>query len=128
MTKQGGRLLRVDRYDNLKAGTGKLQPWEKARLVKITKNQTALGRLQDINQERGALYSSKKRRLADSTKKRSADSALKDWMLHGKQAGVEYDSQSPKKRRDQIKAIKALRFLGVEYESPDDGDIYVKSN
>lgn len=128
MTPKGGRLLRVDRYANLKAGTGKLQPWEKARLVKITKNRSALGALQGRFEERGTLYSAKKRSLAASTKKREGDSALKDWLLHGKQAGVEYDSQSKAKRRDQIRAVKALKFLGVESLDSDDGDIYVKPN
>jgi hypothetical protein len=128
MTRQGGKLLRADRYANLREGTGKLQPWEKARLVKITKNRTALDALQEKGEDRGTLYSPKKRPLAASTKKREMDSALKDWMLHGKQAGVDYHSQSKAKQRDQIKAVKALKFLGVESLDADDGDVYVKPN
>lgn len=128
MTKRGGRLLRVDRYDNLKGGTANLQPWEKARLVKITKNRSGLGALQKKFEERGTLYSPKKRPLADSTKKREGGAALKDWLLHGKAAGVPYDSQSKRKQREQIKAVKALKFLGVESLDSDDGDVYVKSN
>lgn len=120
--------MRPERLANIERGTAKLQPWEKTRLIQITKNRNALSRLQESSEERGPLYSSRKRKLATSTKKRAVDKALKDWMLHGKQAGIDYQSQSVRKKKQQQKAIHALKFLGVDFDLSDAPDVYVNKN
>jgi len=49
--------------------------------------------------------------------------ALRDWLITGKEKGTIYKDQDKQIREQQLKAIKALRYFGVE---PSDGHYYVR--
>lgn len=103
--------MRPERLENIKAGRGKLQPWEAERIRILQTNQSALGRL------------AKQEGEISKPAKRHRGKALKDWVLMGKEKETPYDTQAPNLKRKQQRAIKALYFLGVE---PDQGHYYVK--
>jgi hypothetical protein len=105
------RLMRPERLQNIKAGTAKLQPWEAERIKQLQVNQSALGRLAKTEGD------------LSKPQQRQRGKALKDWVTKGKEKETPYDTQNPKQKRKQQRAIKALYFLGVE---PDQGHYYVR--
>lgn len=115
---EGKRLPSRERLANIEEGTGRLSPSEKARLNQLYRNRNALSRLQESGQE-NAYYDAYKREYTKSTKDRRIAHAMKSWMLHGKQPGVDYRMQYPGDKKKQQKAIKALIYLGIDIHSDD---------
>lgn len=122
MTGGNNRLMRPERLENLKAGRGKLQPWEKERLSLISRNAPAIGALKERREDQ-PLYSSRKKQLATQTKDRAVGHALKDWLLRGKDKETVYDTQDRKSKSRQARAIRALHFLGID---PTEKHYYVR--
>lgn len=116
---EGKRLPSKQRLANLKAGTGRLSPSEKARLNKIVRNAPALSRLQESGEERGLLHNKRRRAYSRQYKDRAIAHALKAWMLNGKEPGRDYKTQHPSQKKRQQKAIRALVFLGVDLHNDD---------
>lgn len=108
LTPEGKRIIRPERMQNLLAGRGRLSESEAQQIENATRNASSLKAL-------------KKR--GESQRDFKANRALRDWLSTGKQKGVEYKSQSTETKEQQLKAIKALRFLGVD---PSDGTFYVR--
>jgi hypothetical protein len=113
--------MRPERLANLKAGRGKLQPWERERITLVQRNAGSLSRLKEINEEKGVLYSARKKPLSGGYAERLRNKALRTWVIRGKEKDMPYDMQPRKQQIQQHKAIKALYFLGVE---PDQGKAY----
>jgi len=98
------RLMRPERLENLKAGRGKLQPWESERLTQIQKNSDSLARLKELREDE----------LTTKPKKGLQNRSLRTWLVKGKRGDVPYDMQPRKTQRKQHSAIRALYFLGAE--------------
>lgn len=107
LTPEGKRIIRPERLRNLAAGSGRLSEAERNQLANVTRNSNSLAAL-------------KKRGSGQEFK---VNRALRDWLNNGKQKGVDFKDQEASERESQLKAIKALRFLGVD---PSDGTFYVR--
>lgn len=105
LTKEGARLVRPERLANLEAGRGRLSAADKAALDKAWSNRVAITNLG----KRGDKLGHKDYRT---------NRAIRTWMLHGKG-----ENQKRRKDKDELDAIKALRFLGID---PDDGLYYLR--
>jgi hypothetical protein len=110
MTGGNQRLMRPERASNLAAGSGKLRPWERERLAVISRNSAAIKAL-------------KGKREVSSGKEYQVNRALRNWVVRGKDKDTDYGAQSPSKKRSQQKAIKALKFLGID---PTEKHYYVR--
>lgn len=97
------RIVSNRRLANLSSGKGKLTPEETAQLARINRNVADLNRLKSKGAKKGQ-------------KDYQTNRALRTWVQHGKQKGGE-------KTPEQLRAIRALRFLGVDVDS---GKYYVK--
>ena len=97
------RIVSNRRLGNLSSGTGKLSPEESARLAQINRNVADINRLKGKGQKQGQ-------------RDYQTNRALRTWLQRGKEKG---EGKSP----DQLRAIRALRFLGVDVDS---GKYYVK--
>lgn len=108
LTPEGNRILRPERMSNLLAGRGRLSEAEAQQIENATRNASSLKALK----ARG-----------ESKREFKVNRALRDWLNNGKPKGVDYKSQDTDEKERQLKAIKALRFLGVD---PSDGTFYVR--
>lgn len=111
LTNEGARLVRPTRLANLQAGTGRLSETEKKALDKAWSNRVAIQNLG----KRGDKLGNKDFRT---------NRAIRNWLLHGKDSVTPRRKRmSDKERADELKAIKALRYLGID---PDDGLYYLR--
>lgn len=110
LTGENKRLVRPERMENLRTGRGRLSESELARLELVSRNANALSALK----KRG----SGKREF-------KVNRSLRDWVTTGKRKDVDYRAQDQPEREDQLRAIKALRYLGVD---PSSGTFYVKKD
>lgn len=108
LTPEGNRIIRPERMRNLLAGRGRLSESEAQQIENATRNASSLTAL-------------KKR--GEGKREFKVNRALRDWLSTGKAKGVDYKSQSTDEKERQLKAIKALRFLGID---PSDGTFYVR--
>ena len=113
------RLMRPERLDALASGRGKLKPWEAERLALVSRNAGSIGALIERNEERGPLYSARRKELSSKTKERMRNKALRTWLVRGKEKDIPYNAQGMKTRRSQQKAIHALIFLGYDPTSSE---------
>lgn len=97
------RIVSNRRLENLSSGKGRLTQEESSRLAQINRNVADLNRLKTKGAKKGQ-------------KDFQTNRALRSWIQHGKQKD---GGKSP----DQLRAIRALRFLGVDVDS---GKYYVK--
>ena len=97
------RIVSNRRLGNLSSGKGKLTAEESAQLARINRNAADINRLKAKGHKKGQ-------------KDYQTNRALRTWVQHGKQKGGE-------KTPEQLRAIRALRFLGVDVDS---GKYYVK--
>lgn len=102
------RLMRPERFNNLTSGRGRISAAERERLALIQTNAPLLEKL-----------SAK----GEGKQKSKVNRALRDWITLGKGKGVSYKDQSEDEKREQQRAIRALRFLGVD---PSEGTYYVR--
>lgn len=109
LTGEGQRLMRPERLENLSTGKGKISDEEMARLQTIHTNSAAVKNL--LRKGAGKKRPYRTRR------------AVRDWLYNGKDKGVDYQSQDTETKEAQLKAIRALRFLGVD---PSEGTYYVR--
>jgi hypothetical protein len=116
LSGSGKRIMRPERLENLKAGRGKLQPWEAERLRLVQANQGKLGKLKEYRED-DTFYGSRKNKLSKQTKDREVSRALRAVVVRGKKTNIPYEMQPETERRKQQKAIRALHFL-----IPDFGD------
>ncbi len=91
------------RLANLLGGSGRLTEAEAERISFLRKNSQ---QIQSLN----------KRGRKEGRKDYQVNRAIRTWVDHGK-------GKDEAKTPEQIRAIKSLRFLGVD---PDDGIFYVK--
>lgn len=105
MGKEGARIMRPERLANLAAGRGKLTAPEREQLARIQTNRAAISNLTKRGDKRG-IKSSRTNR------------AVRTWLLHGKER-----DQKRRKDDEELRAIRALRMLGVEV---DEGHFYLK--
>lgn len=119
------RLMRPERLDALASGRGKLKPWEAERLALVSRNAQSIGALQERYEERGPLYSARRKELSPRTKERIGNKALRTWLVRGKEKDIPYQSQGLKTRRSQQKAISALFTLGYD-STGNDAHFYVR--
>lgn len=97
------RLVSRSRYANLAAGRGKLTDQEAERIALLRTNSRQIQALTKRGEKEGR-------------KSYQVNRAIRSWIEHGKLVG---GSKSP----DQLRAIRSLRFLGVDV---DEGTFYVK--
>lgn len=98
-SKKAPRILSNLRVQRLTGGSGKLSEEESVRLDQLSKNARAVQQLKARGDKRG---------LRDFRVNR----AIRDWLAHGKLKG------SPNRPNDEsVKAIKALRYLGVDIDA-----------
>lgn len=97
------RLVSRRRFENLAGGRGKLTDQEAERLRVLRANSRQIQALS-------------KRGDKEGRKPYQVNRAIRSWIEHGKLVG---GSKSP----DQLRAIRSLRFLGVDV---DEGTFYVK--
>ena len=105
LSKEGARIMRPDRIANLAAGRGKLTDAEREQLQRVDRNKVAIGNLT-------------KRGEKQDLQTYRTNRAIRTWLLHGKERDVKR-----RKDEDELRAIKALRLLGVDVE---DGTFYLK--
>lgn len=108
ITSPDSRLIRPDRLSNLREGRGKLSTSEREALGLVSTNSVAVENL--------ARKNSGKRPY-------KVNRAIRNWLLNGKEKGVDYKEQEADIRERQLNAIKALRFLGID---PSEGTYYVR--
>ena len=116
------RLMRPERLENLRAGRGKLQPWERERLQLASKNLPAIESLKDKQGGREVL-GKRGKEVSQREKDRRENRAIRTWLLRGKEKGVQYDTQKTRDKDRQQRAIHALFYLGVD--PVRDKDYYV---
>lgn len=104
------RLMRPERLANLKAGKAKLKPWEVERLQQIQRNSAALKGL-------------KGKKEVPKSKEYQVNRALRTWLVRGKEKDIPYETQGRGTKARQQKAIKALRYLGID---PSEKHYYVR--
>lgn len=102
------RLMRPERLENLESGKGRLSDAEAARLQEVRTNRQSI---RNLARKTGGKQPFKDRH------------AIRTWVRKGKSKGVEFKDQNIEKRHEQLAAIRALRFLGID---PSDGTYYVK--
>jgi hypothetical protein len=110
MTGGNKRLMRPERMGNLTGGRGTLKPWERERLALISRNSQALQNL-------------KTKREVPSSQEYKVNRAVRTWLVRGKERDIPYESQGPKTRGKQQKAIRALKYLGID---PTEKHYYVR--
>lgn len=110
LTSESKRLMPPERIANLRAGTGKLSDAERDRLRLVSENANQIRAL-------------KSRAESHDKIEWKINRAIRDWVNNGKERGIPYDMQSKDEKEQQLKAIKALRFFGVD---PQDKTFYVK--
>lgn len=108
LTPESNRLMRPERLNNLLAGRGKLSEREARQIETISRNSNNLSALKT----RGA-----------GKREFKVNRAMRDWLNNGKPKGIAYKDQDTAEKERQLKAIKALRFLGID---PSDGTFYVR--
>ena len=110
LSQTGGtkRTMRPERLGNLTAGRGKITEAEAERLALISANAPLLENLSRKNQGKN---------------KQKTRRALREWLTKGKEKGVRYSDQDKETRDEQQRAIKALRYLGID---PSEGTYYVR--
>lgn len=113
LTKPGSRLVRPERLDRLSRGSGRLSDQEASLLQNVSRNSNALS----------ALKTKGVKKNGGGAKEFRTNRALRDWLLNGKTKGFDTDRQSESEQDSKQKAIKALRYLGVD---PSDGTFYLK--
>lgn len=116
------RLLRPERLANLQAGKGKLKPWEKERILIVSRNTQAIKGLK-ARDEKQSRTTSKGKGLSNSERERRADIAVRTWLLRGKDRDTLYDAQTAKTKRKQQKAIKSLKYFDID---PTEQHYYVR--
>lgn len=113
------RMLSVNRMANLAAGRGRITEGEAERLALLRRNRQAILALEKRGEKLGRMNFQTNR-------------AIRTWLEHGKQRGTKEtgrmsfrkDIQSRHMKKDEeIRAIRALRFLGVDV---NDGTFYLK--
>ena len=111
MSETGGptRLMRPERLDNLIAGRGRISKAEQERLALIQTNAPLLENLSKKNANRKQQF--------------KVRHALRNWLVSGKAKAVPYSEQDKEAKENQQRAIKALRFLGID---PSEGTYYVR--
>lgn len=113
LTKPGSRLVRPERLVSLTRGSGRLSPSEVDQLRNISRNSNALS----------ALKTKGVKKNGGGTREFRTNRALRDWLLNGKTKGFDTDMQSESDQDSKNKAVRALRYLGVD---PSDGTFYLK--
>ena len=99
------RMMRPERIERLSSGRGKLSDRERKTLLQIEKNSVNIRNLT-------------KRGNARDIQEFKTNRAIRTWLLHGK----EKDAKR-RKDDDELRAIRALRLLGVDV---DLGTFYIK--
>lgn len=107
LTSENQRLMRPERLSNLLTGSGKLSESEIDRLQLASSNAQQLSNLQ----KRGSGKLPWK-----------VNRSLRDWLAYGKTKSQSWKDMSEEERKQGLKAIRALRFLGID---PSDGTYYV---
>lgn len=87
------RILSKERLSNLASGSGKLTDAEAERLAYLRGDPTRIRNLQSKGKAKGQ-------------KDYQTNRAIRSWIEHGREKGAASS-------KDEIRAIKALRFLGV---------------
>lgn len=108
LSEEDKRTLRPDRLQNLIEGRGRISRSEVLRLEDIRTNRVAI---QNLSRKQAG-----KRKYEKPRK-------IRQWLYHGKAKGVDYKDQSTETKDDQLQAIKALRFFGID---PSEGTYYVR--
>lgn len=108
MTPAGKRLLRPERLENLLLQRGRISQEESERLQLVQSNARAIENLERKNADKPRW---KVRR------------AIRDWLENGKAPGIDYKNQDQETKQNQQRAIRALRYLGVD---PSEGTYYVR--
>lgn len=110
LTNEGARLMRPERLANLQAGRGRLSAADKTALDKAWSNRVAITNLGKRGDKLGR-------------KDYRTNRAIRSWLLHGKDVSPRRKRMSDDERADELQALKALRFLGID---PDDGLYYLR--
>lgn len=105
LTREGARLVRPERLANMEGGTARLSAADRKALNRAWSNRVAISNLGKRGDKLG------KREF-------QTNRAIRTWLLHGKS-----ESQRRRKDKDELDAIKALRFLGID---PDEGLYYLR--
>lgn len=108
LTPESKRLVRPERLQNLRAGTGRLSQADRERLRLVSANANQLVALKAHGKGKAEWR---------------VNRAMSNWITNGKPKGVDYNSQDAETKSNQLRAIKALRYLGVD---PQDGKFYVR--
>lgn len=111
MAPEGKRIVSKQRLANLSAGRGKLTETERQRLGDIETNSRAIQAL------------GKKADKESPGRPYLGNRAIRTWLNHGKEKGVQRAAKGTSTRAGENEAIRALFFLGVE---PSEGTYYVK--
>lgn len=115
MTDPERRLMRPERLEKLAGGRGRISESEARQLQAIRRNSRELqllGKKKTTDEQKG-------RKRKDVTVNRR----LRDWLNGGKEKGIPYQDQPADDKTEQLKAIKALRYFGID---PVKGQYYVK--
>lgn len=105
LAAENKRMMRPERLNKLVAGGGKLSDRERDVLKQVERNSRNIQNLT-------------KRGDARSLQKFKTNRAIRTWLLHGK----EKDAKR-KKGPDELRAIRALRLLGIDIDA---GTFYIK--
>lgn len=122
LTGGNARTMRPERLANLEAGKGKLKPWEHERLLAVSHNTASVKALKRRDDKETRL-TAKGKELSEGERQRRADRAIRAWLVRGKEKDKRYDAQTLATKRQQQKAIHALRYFGVD---PTEQHYYVR--
>lgn len=114
LTSPSKRLMRPERLEHLTSGRGRLSPDERQLLNRLSANKQSVKRLsekQTLEQKHG-----KKGREFKKNR------AIRDWIQQGKERDAPRPTDAEGKI-DEQKAIRGLRFLGVD---PSEKTYYVR--
>lgn len=102
------RIMRPERLAHLSSGSGRLSEAEAEQLERVSKN---VGNIKAL------------KRRGKNRRDFQANRAIRTWLTNGKRKGVDISLDDELGQERKRKAIRALRYLGVD---PDDGAFYVR--
>jgi hypothetical protein len=102
--------MRPERLEHLQSGTGKLSPHEKALLDRLSANAQSVKRLSE--KETSEEKKGRKRKAF------KVNRSIRDWVQQGKERDADRTPGD-----DEQKAIRGLRFLGVD---PSEKTFYLR--
>lgn len=100
LTGEDKRVLRPARLANLKAGRGRLSAEERTYLQSVSENLRSINALGKRSEKKG-------------NRTFKTNRAIRTWVRYGKDSQTNYRKQLPRDP-NQLRAIKALRLLGVD--------------